>query len=231
MYIYTIITHTHYLWDDVSQITWNGYMITFGMGRKQPVRCHCLTDPLRRDQLKTHDNMTVMTWSGLWWSMKSAWRLRQGLDIGSRVFKIGIIRAAFNHGYHVLSTLFLSKDLAQQDTLLLPCYDLWQSLGYLGAKFHGLIGYTFVEMIFLFLSTAFFVASSSHFPCWFCMAFPCRSPSPGPCCARTFCDGSIPWLVSASDSSMSNQPHSWPLSCKKTSFHVSGHGLKGWYLL
>jgi hypothetical protein len=75
------------------------------------------------------------------------------------------------------------------------------------------------------------VMSSSHFPCWFCMAFPCRSPSPGPCCARTFCDGSIPWLVSASDSSMSNQPHSWPLSCKKTSFHVSGHGLKGWYLL
>ncbi|CAK9056128.1 Terminal nucleotidyltransferase 4A (DNA polymerase sigma) (LAK-1) (Non-canonical poly(A) RNA polymerase PAPD7) (PAP-associated domain-containing protein 7) (TRAMP-like complex polyadenylate polymerase) (Terminal guanylyltransferase) (Terminal uridylyltransferase 5) (TUTase 5) (Topoisomerase-related function protein 4-1) (TRF4-1) [Durusdinium trenchii] len=32
------------------------------------------------------------------------------LDIGSRVFKIGIIRAAFNHGYHVLSTLFLSKE-------------------------------------------------------------------------------------------------------------------------
>ena len=34
----------------------------------------------------------------------------QGIDIGARVFKIGIIRAAFNHGYHVLSTLFLSKD-------------------------------------------------------------------------------------------------------------------------
>ena len=48
-----------------------------------------------------------------------------GLDIGSRVFKIGIIRAAFNHGYHVLSTLFLSKDLAQRPW---SCYDLWQSL-------------------------------------------------------------------------------------------------------
>jgi len=33
------------------------------------------------------------------------------IDIGARVFKIGIIRAAFNHGYHVLSTLFLSKEL------------------------------------------------------------------------------------------------------------------------
>jgi hypothetical protein len=86
--------------------------------------------------------------------MKSAW-VRQGLDIGSRVFKIGIIRAAFNHGYHVLSTLFLSKDLAQQDTLLLPCYDLWQSLGYLGAKIHGLIGYTFVEMMFFFFQLHF----------------------------------------------------------------------------
>ena len=86
--------------------------------------------------------------------MKSAW-VRQGLDIGSRVFKIGIIRAAFNHGYHVLSTLFLSKDLAQQDILLLPCYDLWQSLGYLGAKIHGLIGYTFVEMMFFSFNCIF----------------------------------------------------------------------------
>lgn len=34
-----------------------------------------------------------------------------GVDIGARCFKIGVIRAAFNHAYHSLSKLFLTKEV------------------------------------------------------------------------------------------------------------------------
>jgi len=32
------------------------------------------------------------------------------VDIGARVFKIGVVRAAFNHAYHVLAGMLLSKE-------------------------------------------------------------------------------------------------------------------------
>ncbi|CAE7289832.1 cid14 [Symbiodinium natans] len=41
------------------------------------------------------------------------------LDIGGRIFKIGLVRAAFNHGYQVLSELFLTKK-APEGSLLCP---------------------------------------------------------------------------------------------------------------
>jgi len=41
------------------------------------------------------------------------------LDIGGRIFKIGLVRAAFNHGYQVLSALFLAKK-PPEGSLLCP---------------------------------------------------------------------------------------------------------------
>eukprot|EP00931_Biecheleriopsis_adriatica_P064687 TRINITY_DN39422_c0_g1_i1.p1 TRINITY_DN39422_c0_g1~~TRINITY_DN39422_c0_g1_i1.p1 ORF type:complete len:651 (+),score=219.61 TRINITY_DN39422_c0_g1_i1:90-1955(+) len=41
------------------------------------------------------------------------------VDIGSRVFKIGVVRAAFNHAYHVLAALMLSKE-PHEGSLLCP---------------------------------------------------------------------------------------------------------------
>ena len=35
--------------------------------------------------------------------------LEPTVDIGSRCFKIGVVRAAFNHGYHVLGTRFVGR--------------------------------------------------------------------------------------------------------------------------
>eukprot|EP00928_Gymnodinium_smaydae_P010268 TRINITY_DN13857_c0_g1_i1.p1 TRINITY_DN13857_c0_g1~~TRINITY_DN13857_c0_g1_i1.p1 ORF type:complete len:604 (+),score=155.99 TRINITY_DN13857_c0_g1_i1:40-1851(+) len=45
--------------------------------------------------------------------------LETSVDIGSRCFKIGVIRAAFNHGYHVLGSYFINKE-APGKSLLCP---------------------------------------------------------------------------------------------------------------
>jgi len=45
--------------------------------------------------------------------------LEPSVDIGAKVFKIGVVRAAFNHGYHVLGQLVLAKG-APGPSLLCP---------------------------------------------------------------------------------------------------------------
>eukprot|EP00438_Fugacium_kawagutii_P013814 Skav210605 [mRNA] locus=scaffold234:74391:82575:+ [translate_table: standard] len=46
------------------------------------------------------------------------WSTEDGLDIGARVFKIGIIRAAFNHGYHIPGSLLCPYLLRRDHPLI-----------------------------------------------------------------------------------------------------------------
>eukprot|EP00927_Polykrikos_kofoidii_P074915 TRINITY_DN7096_c0_g1_i1.p1 TRINITY_DN7096_c0_g1~~TRINITY_DN7096_c0_g1_i1.p1 ORF type:complete len:674 (-),score=133.78 TRINITY_DN7096_c0_g1_i1:87-2060(-) len=43
--------------------------------------------------------------------------LDPNVDIGSRCFKIGVVRAAFNHGYHVLGSFIVCKELSGHSLL------------------------------------------------------------------------------------------------------------------